>query len=75
MPDLQANGFPPLPTVDAPNADFVQPLPEDAVFRRAMNLQFNPEPVDQPELPLDTTVAPPADTPVADTPVAGLKAT
>jgi hypothetical protein len=48
---LQANGFPPVPLAPAPNADFVQPLSEDAHQRRELNLKFNP--VADPELPLE----------------------
>lgn len=39
---LQANGFPPVPLAPAPNAAFVQTLPEDALQRREWNLKFNP---------------------------------
>jgi hypothetical protein len=62
---LQANGFPPAQPVPAPNADFVQPISEDAHQRREWNLQFNPTPVAdpalvaaEPELPLGPAVAP-----------------
>ena len=54
---LQANGFPPAPPVPAPNADFVQPISEDAHQRREWNLKFNPFAEPAPPLePVDAEV-------------------
>lgn len=50
---LQANGFPPGPALPAPNADFTQPISEDARQRRELNLRFNPTQVEAPVLPLE----------------------